>query len=61
MCSSKPYVCTPPSHRMCIPTRVVTHPALTTTAGFLRANIARVAKVTNITNLNCFGNYVHRH
>jgi len=29
---------------MCIPTRVVTHPALTTTAGFLRANIARVAK-----------------
>ena len=30
--------------RMCIPTRVVT-PAVTSTAGFLRANIARISKV----------------
>merc|ERR1712212_913847 len=29
--------------RMCIPTRVVT-PAVTSTAGFLRANIARISK-----------------
>ena len=30
--------------RMCIPTRVVS-PAVTSTAGFLRANIARIPKV----------------
>ena len=30
--------------RMCIPTRVVS-PAVTSTAGFLRANIARMSKV----------------
>ena len=35
---------------MCIPTRVVS-PAVTSTAGFLRANIARMNKVITIYKL----------